>query len=424
MEKIILKGIDELKASERLPKIPELVKKYVDLKKKVADGSHFRISIKQKSDSKSGAGIAYSNELIISKKVEDEWQKEYSTGMQQYRGAYNYETDNWDLSLHDPAILEETAEKVTYALRTGTGNVKVFTFSNGGPKLAVSFNIDDYKKTEEKIGLLQKVLNDSSSFKSYVKNSLGHRWHITDDNELENGNVVVLLTDHADRDYDAISDYYQLFIWVKGKGFGSTEQLRTGLRHPGGKFYRVGIGFSATVVNQKTDAIDLAIEVRNRSQHWNVKHNVRVEWKEAKKSNPFATKVDQAIDEIVKQHQHNHPLYKPTRITEKIIDTKSKTATWILFEQIDTDRNTAEGEGWLGDQFRYSLWVMKENGKPAQIFEDHAYVRPRSKSELTGTRGRDCSLTNLRIEDGTIKVSHPEGEKVEEQKLKELSFKI
>ncbi len=136
----------------------------------------------------------------------------------------------------------------------------------------------------------------------------------------------------------------------------------------------------------------------------------------------FAEQAKQAMVQTIESHQHNHPLYKPTVIKESVIDGKRKIAAFILFEQIDTDRCTDDGEGWLGDQFRYSLWNMKGKNKPVQLYEDHAYIRPRTISQLTGTRGRDCTLKNLRIEKGKIKVSHLKGEYVEKQEWEELNF--
>jgi len=162
----------------------------------------------------------------------------------------------------------------------------------------------------------------------------------------------------------------------------------------------------------------------------------------------FAEQAKQAMVKVVENHQHNHPLYEPTHVVESVIDAARKIAVFILFEQIDTDRLTPQAEdllrevagpnhplqafmptdvtseGWLGDQFRYSLWVMKAGQEPKQLYEDHAYIRPRSKSELTGTRGRDCALKNLRIEKNKIKVLHPEGERVEDQEWKELVFDL
>ncbi|MFH0803660.1 MAG: hypothetical protein V1877_00895 [Candidatus Tagabacteria bacterium] len=147
---------------------------------------------------------------------------------------------------------------------------------------------------------------------------------------------------------------------------------------------------------------------------------------ETSKEDPqtFTDKVNQKMVEIVESHKHNHPLYKPTMIKESAIDEKRKIAAFVLFEQIDTDRCSEHGDGWLGDQFRYSLWIMRGNKKPVQLFEDHAYIRPRSKSELTGTQGRDCSLKNLRFEGEKIKVSHPKGEKVEDQTWEDLTFSL
>ena len=66
---------------------------------------------------------------------------------------------------------------------------------------------------------------------------------------------------------------------------------------------------------------------------------------------------------------------------------------------------------------------MNGGSKPVQLYEDHAYIR-RSKSELTGTRGRDCSLKSLKLEGDAIKVVHPKGERVEEVEEQELTFNL
>lgn len=147
---------------------------------------------------------------------------------------------------------------------------------------------------------------------------------------------------------------------------------------------------------------------------------------QASKESPqtFTEEAKQAMVKVVESHQHNHPLYKPTVVKESVIDEERKVAAFILFEQIDSDRGSGNGEGWLGDQFRYSLWVMKTGQEPEPLFEDHAYVRSRSKNTLTGTRGQDCTLKNLRLEGKKIKVSHPKGEKVEEQVWGELVFPL
>lgn len=138
--------------------------------------------------------------------------------------------------------------------------------------------------------------------------------------------------------------------------------------------------------------------------------------------NSYAELVKQAMAKVVENHQHKHPLYQSTAIKEFVINEEHKIAVFVLFEQIDTDRNTEVGEGWLGDQFRYSLWKM--NGKkPVQLYEDHAYIRSRSISATTGTRGQECSLKNLKLEDKTIKVTHLKG-RVEELVTEELTFSL
>jgi hypothetical protein len=112
----------------------------------------------------------------------------------------------------------------------------------------------------------------------------------------------------------------------------------------------------------------------------------------------FEDSVKKAMDECVKDHQHNHPLYQETRINGQIIDKGKGIAAWVLFEQIDTDRCTPEGDGWLGDQYRYSVWYMEKGKEAKMLHEDHAYLR-RSVSQLTGSRGRDCSIDLVSLDE-------------------------
>ena len=138
----------------------------------------------------------------------------------------------------------------------------------------------------------------------------------------------------------------------------------------------------------------------------------------------FEEYVKQAMEEVIKSHQHNHPLYQETRIEKSLIDPEKKIAAFVLFEQIDTDRCTEYGDGWLGDQYRYSVWYIKRNEKPKQLYEDHAYLR-RSVSGLTGTRGRDPRIGLEKVlEDGVIATITPKDATDAYGDLSQLKVKI
>jgi len=138
----------------------------------------------------------------------------------------------------------------------------------------------------------------------------------------------------------------------------------------------------------------------------------------------FKEHAKKAMEEVVKNYQHNHPLYQPTRIEESIIDEEKQRAAFVLFEQIDTDRCTPEGHGWLGDQFRYSVWYIEGDAEPEQIYEDHDWYRP-TVSALTGTRGRDprIGLEKL-LDDGVIARTTPKGTQDAYGSLSQVKVKI
>ena len=279
METIKLQGLAELETHENLPEIPELVQQYLNMEEKRAEGKFFRIVIEQESRDSHTDGIAYLNELRIEKRTGKSWSQAYTTGMMQYRGAYNWEIDNWDLSLNNPAILKESESELIYAFQTDVGNIKVYHSKDGQIRLIESFNIDDYNKAKERKSMLHKVLIDTEAFRSYISKNLGHRWHIAR-SATPAEDVEMLLLDHADRDYDAISDMYQFHIWVKEKGIGNTWIYNTDLHHPKwDKFYRIGIRFfDVTITNRGQNFLDFTIKVGNHRQKWEETHNLHIEW--------------------------------------------------------------------------------------------------------------------------------------------------
>ena len=135
----------------------------------------------------------------------------------------------------------------------------------------------------------------------------------------------------------------------------------------------------------------------------------------------FTKTVEKAMNECAEEHVHNHPLYQPTSVHKSIIDEKRGIAAWVLFEQIDTDRCTPDGEGFLGDQYRYSVWLMKDGGKPTQLFEDHSYIR-RSISGLTNKRGRDPQIDLIELVEGgiIIGVAPPNADGTSYTKMKKM----
>src|SRR3989338_1143603 len=108
----------------------------------------------------------------------------------------------------------------------------------------------------------------------------------------------------------------------------------------------------------------------------------------------FEEYAKKAMDAVVASHQHDLPLYRETGIAGSIVDAENRQAAFVLMEQIDTDRLSHEDEGWLGDQYRYSVWYLVEGQGPRQLFEDHAYIRPRTASMMTSppSRGRDATI--------------------------------
>lgn len=143
-----------------------------------------------------------------------------------------------------------------------------------------------------------------------------------------------------------------------------------------------------------------------------------VPWSEKKKFSPvglelpaelptesFSEYAGRVMREWVEAHQPTNPMYERTRVEESIVGESHGKAFWIGFEQIDADHSTPSASGWLGDQFRYSVWALGREGNPRLVYEDHAWIRSQ-KSGLTGTRGRPCVIRGLRVEGAKIAALH------------------
>jgi len=276
---------------EDLPEMPELVKQYYDLKSYESVGNVFSIEIKEESWDSKTDGIAYFNELIVKK----EDKVVYSSGMMKYRGAYNWEIDDHDAQLFNPSILKEESNEVVFGLRTGAGNIKIYRLRGEKLEELYIFDIDGYEKKKKRNELIEKILEDPDEWVEYIKNEQGHHWYIDswsmrnlkdakeegnkwrDDYQiLDDGNLIIALAKHYDRDYDPIVDYYKVYFWKKNVGIATSKIYYTRLRHPlWEKFYIISIGFLEPAYYDKNKNIIVA-KIGNKRQNDVREHEFRV----------------------------------------------------------------------------------------------------------------------------------------------------
>lgn len=286
MTAIKLNGLTELQARENLSVIPTIVQQHLDAgEKPQTEGQHFRIVRKHDMESVHNHGCAYFNELIVEKKTDGEWKKAYSTGRLKYRGAYADDVDDWSLNFIRVSILEESASHVTYGVTDGERGVTVYRFSESRPSVVTHFDLKGYQKTAERVKLLETVLKDPTQFRKYAENlPLGGKWGLYGEDpfafdatgkaidDVAQAHLIVLPLSHPDRDYDAIIDSYRIFVWLRGVGIGESGPLPSGLHHPGGRFYFVGLGFKAEVAMEKSRP-QLKVVAYNNNQHWQNTHD-------------------------------------------------------------------------------------------------------------------------------------------------------
>ncbi|MEM7819347.1 MAG: hypothetical protein QXD48_00780 [Candidatus Aenigmatarchaeota archaeon] len=292
-EKIIL----QKPKKENLSKMPDLVRKYyetIENKNYNPRGKIFSIEIKRESWDSGTDGMAYFNELI----VEKENKVVYRSGMMKYRGAYNWEIDDHDAHLFDPSILEEKSNEVVFGLRTGAGKIKIYRLKGDKLENLYTFDIDGYKKKKERNELIEKILEDPDEWVKYIKNEQGHHWYVDywsmedlknkkeEDNKwrddyqiLDDGNLIIALAKHYDRDYDPIADYYNVYFWKKGVGIAKSKIYYTGLSHPSfEKFYIIGVGFLEPASYDKDKQIVIA-KIGNKGQNKVIEHEFELEEK-------------------------------------------------------------------------------------------------------------------------------------------------
>ncbi len=428
---IVINWQEELLVKEKIPEIPELVKKYLEMEssdRTKAEWKNFKFKITEKSNSVSGHWIAYLNSICIDYKDKNI----YNSWMMQYRWAYANDIDDWDLQIFNPILLEENKQVAIFGFKTWEWNVKILKINKNKKKEYIdTFNVREYEKTKEKIKTIKNAINDPKAKKEFISRDLGTKWNIQDSASFENDNITLELAWHADRDYDAIDDKYMFYAWIKWVGIGKSNKYYAHATHPDDRFYRCKVYIKDAQIIWRwllQDWIEfIKIKVSVAERKWSEERIMTMVFasnKEFGEKLKFENEVYSQMEKCVNNHQHNHPLFKPTKITEKIIDSDKKVAVWILFEQIDTDRNTSDGEWWLGDQFRYSLWIKKDKEEASQIFEDHAYIRPRSINQLTWTRWRNPIIKNLKIEGNKIKIICSKWENIEKQEWEEKYFNI
>ncbi|MCX6793213.1 MAG: hypothetical protein NTY12_04260 [Candidatus Falkowbacteria bacterium] len=261
-----IKTSEMLIGNETVSLIPKLVSSYRAIEDTAArqEGNFFRVSVVGKNKPASSAGIAYLNELIVETKYGNGWKKIYSSGMKQYRGAYNWEIDNHDNNFCNPVILEENKDKALVAFRTGAGNIKIYSFSKtGGKSKKLIFNWSDYEQQQKRLQLVSDMLEDENLFRDYVENSFSEsRWHADQMKSLNDGEIVLILAYHSSRDCDAASDYYKFFILVKGKGIAESEEIYSNLSDPQGSFSSTTVQLTSVdlkSINEKKIVVDLKL---------------------------------------------------------------------------------------------------------------------------------------------------------------------
>lgn len=422
--------MNKLNMTVTIPLVHALVQTYLDanVKDQIDSVGDWEVAVTERTEHRAEYQMGYLNRLVLKKNGA----VAYDTGWLDWYGEGRYKREH--LLISHPKILEITTESVTLGYRSGH-IIRIMHFDEAGYREVLAFDTLKHKRRVEQAEAADTAIADIKQATKFLKASCDERSNLSLSRTFANDTIGLFVRTHVEGDYGPVTDRYAFIIWVKGVGLYESEEFQSGFSSAGawgsvsmelkieptlvqiGRFEcRAVAREHISVMNQYNGMWSDRTGRRND-------HILVVEWEAS--LTEFEKRAGESMAEVLKgAFSSPLPVYQSPRIVEYVIDAKRMIATWILFEQIDSDRGSEDGNGWLGDQFRYSLWLLRGNAAPVRLYEDHAYLRPHSRSGLTGTRGRDCSLKRLRLEGDSIIVSHPEGERIEEQIWNEILFPI
>ena len=287
-----MKSVEKVKSG----RVPEIVCQYERAGEKTK-GEKFRIIV-AREDGPRKENLTCFNSLCIEKKgLNESWFSVYESGRLRYHNCL-YFNDNQDASFYNPVILEESEEKVVYAYRTGTGNVKVLQF-NGKADKPEELNNFDFEKIGETIKLKPIYFGNFETLQSHVnekiecfERTVGTKplWNINfevfdyggkrlkEEVEIEKeGGITVFPAARKSYGTSQIS-LYQIFIYIKDKGFGYSGVYSPGFYDYTGFNYTLGKEVKIEVINHGKDFLILSARVTNdRKEREGIK-TFRVEW--------------------------------------------------------------------------------------------------------------------------------------------------
>jgi hypothetical protein len=278
-------------------RVPEIVCQYERAGERT-EGKNFRI-ITTREDGPRKENLVCFNSLCIEKKgFGENWFPVYDSGRVRYHNCL-YFNDNQDASFYSPVILEESEERLVYAYRTGIGNIKVFQL-NGETDEPKELNTFDFEEIGEIIKLKPIYFGDFETLQFHVNEKtewfeevLGRKssWSVSfevfnyggkklekKDEIEEDGDIVILPA--ARKAYEASRiNLYQIFIYVKNKGFGYSGIYCPGFYNREEFNYTSGEEIKVKVINRGKDFLSFSVRITNNRKEWEEVETFRVEWK-------------------------------------------------------------------------------------------------------------------------------------------------
>lgn len=203
--------------------VPELISRYLGAEKK-EEGKIFSLKLGGRSRD-TGAGMEYASSLTVS----HEGKIVFDTGLMVYRygrsqGLSN--PDNWDRCINEVKLIDETENEAIFGYRSGTGIIRIYTCKkNGDSQQLEKFDFASFEKEMEN----QKEPTGGDFSKWVCRHINEERVNCEIKYNCDEKLCVVLAT-HSNRDFDATTDWYQIFVWSKEKGLAKSDKYHTRAR--------------------------------------------------------------------------------------------------------------------------------------------------------------------------------------------------
>lgn len=276
----------------------------------------------------------------------------YSSKERKYRDPSSSEDDQLENKLIGAAVIKDSEKSVTYALRTGAEQIKVFCLEKDmQPKeLACDSraDIERYRALKSQQKLLPNLLESKSAFEKFITKEQKSPWQTVSICSLQEEDVCLAMSRRRSKGFDnGTVSRYRFHIWNRMQGICTTEELRTDFKDLG-RYHSVEISCHAVVELFCQQFMTLRVVVTSMQKPgWKKLHTFHVDW-----ARPGVTSFERRLKKKLFNHVYERQLMREEvqngRISNFVVDVTNRRAAFVLSEEMNDQ------------QTRYSVWSVNE----------------------------------------------------------------